>query len=77
MFLITRHDFFSQIIGFLILENGITGFGAVAVGGLPLIVVMGISFTVILGALLMVLIGKEIRTVYATEDTDRLRELIE
>ncbi len=77
VFLVARHDVFSQIIGFLILENGITTFGSIAISDIPLWIELGIAFTTIAGAILMATIGREIQLVYSTGDTDSLRELTE
>ena len=75
VFLVIRRDVYSQIIGFLILENGITTFGSVATGDIPLWIEMGIAFTTIAGALMMATVGREIQLVYSTGDTSSLREL--
>ncbi len=77
VFLVVRHDVFSQIIGFLILENGITTFSSIAISDIPLWIELGIAFTTIAGALMMATIGREIQLVYSTGDTDSLRELKE
>lgn len=73
--MITRRDLFSQIIGFLIMENGIAAFGAVAIGGVPMLVETGIFLVTAVSAVVMSAISRQVQELYAAEDTDLLREL--
>lgn len=75
--MIIRRDLYSQIIGLLTMENGIAAFGALAVGGLPLLIEMGIIVTVMAGVLVMAILSHNVQEHYATGDTSRLTELIE
>ena len=42
LMLIVRRDLFSQIIGFLTVENGISAFAVAALGGVPFLMEMGV-----------------------------------
>ncbi len=75
--MITRRDLFSQIIGFLIMENGIAAFGAVAIGGVPMLVETGIFLVTAVSAVLMSAISQQVQELYAAEDTELLRDLTE
>ena len=75
--MIMRKDLYSQIIGFLTMENGIAAFGIIAVGGIPLLIEMGIFLTVTAGSIVMATLSQEVQEQYATGDTGRLTELTE
>ncbi len=75
--MIIRRDLFSQAVGFLTMENGISAFGVVAAGGLPLLIEVGIITTVVVGILLMTKLTSHMQELYATTDTDLLTELTE
>lgn len=72
-----RTDLYSQIIGFLTLENGITILAAATLGAIPLLAEVGIFFTIVIGALLMSLLSRRLKELYAVEDTAELRELVD
>jgi hydrogenase-4 membrane subunit HyfE len=73
--LIIRRDLYSQIVGFLTLENGISAFGVVAIGGAPFLVEMGIFAVIANGVLLMALLTRQVHEVYRSHDTGVLRDL--
>lgn len=75
--MVVRKDLYSQIVGFLTMENGIAAFGVLVVGGIPLIIETGILLTVAAGAVVMATLSKHVQEMYATGDTDRLTELTE
>lgn len=77
LLMVVRRDLYSQIIGFLTMENGIAAFGVLAVGGIPLIIETGILLTVAAGAVIMATVSRHVQETYATGDTDRLTELTE
>lgn len=72
-----RKDLYSQIVGFLTMENGIAAFAVLEVGGIPLIIETGILLTVAAGAVVMATLSRHVQETYATGDTDRLTELTE
>lgn len=76
-FMIMRKDMYSQIIGFMVMENGVAAYGVVTVGGIPLLIEIGIFLTVTAGALVMAILSRHVQEMYATGDTERLTELTE
>lgn len=77
LFMIVRRDLYSQIVGFLTMENGVAAFGALAVGGIPLLIEMGIVMTVVAGVIVMAILSRQVQAQYSTGDTARLTELTE
>ncbi len=74
-FMITRKKAIGQIVGFLVVENGI--FGAVMFGaeGMPLIVDIGIFIDLITGILIMGLMVFKINDLFDSINTNKLRRL--
>ncbi len=75
LMMVLRRDIYSEIIGFLTLENGISLFSLVTVGSGSLFVEGGIFSAILVGAVLMTLLSRRICELYGTESTDPLREL--
>ena len=76
LLLITRKDLFGQVVGFLMLENGIFMFGLALVHGMPLLLEIGISFDVLIGFILMTALLNRAHREHASVHTDRFRELV-
>ena len=77
LMMVLRRDIFSEIIGFLTLENGISLFGIVTIGSGPVMVEMGIFSAILIGAVLMTLLSRRICELYGTDSTDPMNELID
>jgi len=75
--LIVRRDLYSQIIGFLTIENGIAAFAVVAIGGAPFLMEMGIFAVIAGGVVLMAILSGQVHALYRSHDTDTLRDLID
>lgn len=75
--LAVRRDLYSQIIGFLTLENGISMLGAATLGAVPLLLEGGVFVVVTLGAVLMSVLSSRLKELYAIEDTAELNELVD
>ena len=73
--LATRRRALSQLVGFLLLDNGITATAFLASAGVPLIVELGVSFDLLLVVLVLQLLTVRLRTAFGTSDVDELREL--
>lgn len=73
--LVTRRRALSQVVGFLLLDNGITATAFLAASGVPLIVELGVSFDVLLAVLVLQLLTVRVREAFGTTDIDDLREL--
>jgi len=75
LILIIRRDLYSQMVGFLTIENGIAAFAVVAIGGAPFLMEMGIFSVIAGGVLLMAILSREVHRLYQTHDTGVLRDL--
>ncbi|WP_329280968.1 hypothetical protein [Streptomyces sp. NBC_01451] len=73
--LVTRRRALAQVVGFLLLDNGITATAFLAASGVPLIVELGVSFDVLLAVLVLQVLTVRVREAFGTTDIDDLREL--
>jgi len=72
---VSRRSALTQIVGFLVMENGIALLAVLATYGIPLIVELGVFLDVLLGFLVMLVFVHRIRETFETTDVDRLRKL--
>lgn len=73
--LITRRRARSQLIGFLLLDNGIATVAFLTSGGVPLLLEFGVSLDVLLVVLILHVFAGRMRNKFGGTDVDRLREL--
>jgi hydrogenase-4 component E len=73
--LATRRHAISQLLGFLMLDNGIATVAFLTAGGVPLVVEMGVSLDVLLVVLILQVLTSHIRTEFGEADLDDLTEL--
>jgi hydrogenase-4 component E len=73
--LVTRRRALSQVVGFLLLDNGITATAFLATAGVPLIVEFGVSFDLLLVVLVLQVLTTRLRAAFGNTDLDELREL--
>src|SRR5258708_10023972 len=73
--LVTRRRALSQVVGFLLIDNGITAIAFLTTSGIPLIVELGVSLDVLLVVLVLQVLTTRIRTAFGGSDLDDLREL--
>lgn len=73
--LVTRRLALSQLVGFLLLDNGITAVGVLTTAELGLVVELGISLDVLLVVLVLQVLKTRIRQAFGRTDIDELREL--
>ncbi len=73
--LVTRRHALSQLVGFLLMDNGITAVGFLTTSGVGLIVEVGVSLDVLLAVLVLHILTSRIREVFGEVDLDELREL--
>lgn len=73
--LVTRRRAVSQVIGFLLLDNGIATTAFLAAAGLPLVVELGVSLDVFLVVLVLQVVAARMRLTFGGTDLDGLREL--
>lgn len=75
--MIIKRNIFSQIIGLLVIENGIAVFVLATVGSLPLMIEFGIFAVTVATAYILAILSAQINDLYGSSDTDDLRELTE
>ena len=73
--LVTRRHALSQLVGFLLMDNGITAIGFLTTSGIGLIVDIGVSLDVLLAVLVLQVLTSRMREVFGDSDLDELREL--
>jgi len=73
--LVTRRRALSQVVGFLLLDNGITATAFLTTAGLPLIVELGVSFDLLLVVLVLQVLATRLRSTFGSTDLDEMREL--
>jgi hydrogenase-4 component E len=71
----TRQRAISQIIGVLLIDNGIAAVAFLATGGVPLIVELGVSADLLLAVLVLQLLTSRLHATFGPTDLDELREL--
>jgi hydrogenase-4 component E len=72
---VTRKKALTQIVGFLVLENGIALLAGLGTYGIPLIIELGVFLDVLLGFLVMQVFVYQIQGTFESIDVDQLSEL--
>jgi hydrogenase-4 component E len=72
--LISRLNAITQVLGFLLVENGIFLFGLMLLKSMPILVELGILLDVFVGVFIMVIVVYHIRREFDHMDTDALSE---
>jgi hydrogenase-4 component E len=75
--LISRFKAISQVLGYLVLENGIYIFGMLLVEAIPLVVEMGMLLDLFVGVFVISIITNHINQAFSSMDTRRLVSLKE
>jgi len=75
LLLVTRRRARSQLIGFLLLDNGIATVAFLTSGGVPLFLELGISLDVLLVVVILYVFAGRMHTKFGGTDVDTLREL--
>lgn len=75
LLMITRRLALSQVIGFLVLENGIFLYGLTQTHGMPLMIEMGVVFDVLVGVLVAGLVIFRLNRSFEHIDVTQLRGL--
>lgn len=73
--IVSRRKALTQIVGFLVLENGIALLAALCTYGIPLIVELGVFLDVLMGFLVMQVIVYQIRSTFESIDVEQLSQL--
>lgn len=75
LILLTRRQALSQLVGFLVLENGITVTALLLAGGVPTIVEIGVMLDVLLAVLVLIVLMGRLHLLLGGTDMDDLKEL--
>jgi hydrogenase-4 component E len=75
LLLATRRHAISQLVGFLVLDNGISTVAFLTSGGVPLVVELGASLDVLLVVLILRVLTSRITAEFGDADLDDLTEL--
>jgi hydrogenase-4 component E len=75
--LTTRFKALSQVVGYLVLENGIFIFGMLLIDAMPLVVEMGVLLDLFVGIFVISIILNHINRAFSSMDTRRLVSLKE
>jgi hydrogenase-4 component E len=75
--LVTRYKAISQVIGYLMLENGIFIFGILLIEAMPLVVELGVLLDLFVGIFVTCIIINHINQAFSSMDTRRLVSLKE
>jgi hydrogenase-4 component E len=73
--LVSRRKALTQVVGYLVLENGIYLFGLLLVEEMPLLVETGILLDLFVGVFVMGIVINHIRNAFDSTDTRHLAEL--
>ena len=73
--LVTRRRALSQLVGFLLMDNGTTAVGFLTTTGVGLVVELGVSLDVLLAVLVLQILTARMRETFGGTDLDELREL--
>jgi hydrogenase-4 component E len=77
LMLTTRRKALSQVLGYLVLENGIFIFGLLLVEALPLLVELGVLLDLFVGVFIMGIIINHVSRAFPSTTTDQLSSLRE
>ncbi len=75
--LTTRYKALNQVVGYLVLENGIFIFGMLLIEAIPLVVEMGMLLDLFVGVFVISIIANHINQAFSSMDTRRLVSLKE
>lgn len=75
LILVSRRKALTQVVGYLVLENGIYLFGLLLIEDMPMLVETGILLDLFVGVFVMGIVINHIRTAFDSTDTRHLAEL--
>ena len=77
MKMVVNRNILSQIIGLLVLENGLALFTLVTIKTFPILIEMGIFIITLISVFILSELGASIRRLHGSLDTEELRNLID
>lgn len=75
LLVVTRRRVLSQLVGFLVLDNGIAAVAFLTAAGVPFVVELGVSLDVLLVALILAVLSGRLHAVLGSVTVDELDEL--
>lgn len=75
--MVSRHKAITQVVGFLVMENGLFLGATAAAYGMPLLVELGIFFDVLVAGLIIGIYTQQIQDAFSSVDTARMTTLKE
>jgi hydrogenase-4 component E len=75
LILLSHRSALAQLIGFVVLDNGIATVAFLTAGGLPLVVELGVTLDVVLVILILRVLTGRVQHAFGATDLDDLREL--
>ena len=75
LLVVTRRRALSQLVGFLVLDNGIATVAFLTAGGVPFVVELGVSLDVLLVVLILAVLSGRLHAVLGAVYLDELNEL--
>lgn len=73
--LTSRRRAMSQVVGFLLMDNGIAAVAFLTTAGVPLVVELGASLDLLFAVLVLQILAGRLRLAFGRTDLDELREL--
>jgi hydrogenase-4 component E len=73
--LTTRRKAVSQVVGFVLVDNGITLVALLATAGIPFVVELGASLDLLLAVVILQVLAARMQLKFGATDLDQLREL--
>ncbi|EKE18909.1 MAG: NADH dehydrogenase [uncultured bacterium] len=77
LMMVVQRNIYSQIVGLLVIENGVTVFVLATVESLPLAIELGVFFVTVISAFILSMLSARIGKFHGSADTDELRKLTE
>ncbi|MDP2874900.1 MAG: hypothetical protein Q8O00_01875, partial [Holophaga sp.] len=75
LILTTRRRALTQVVGYLVLENGVYLFSLLLVKNMPLLVETGVLLDLVVGIFVMGIVINHIQQAFDSQDTQRLAHL--
>ncbi|MEK6257306.1 MAG: hydrogenase [Planctomycetota bacterium] len=75
LLLMTRHKLIMQVLGYLLLENGIFMFGLLLLEAIPLLVELGVLLDLLTGVLVMVIVINKVNVEFKSMSSKHLSQL--
>ncbi len=73
--LVTRRRPVIQIVGLLMVDNGIALVAFLSTAGVPFLIELGVSFDVLLGVIVLMVLTRRLRSEFGNIDLDELQDL--